>query len=251
MIDEARFLAARETALARVRGEKGVGTLGEKTLHATLKAYFEPDPESREVALGGFVADAVGEDGIYEIQTRNLARLKPKLAAFLEAAPVTVVYPVPAVRYLRWIDPVTGEVGERRKTSGKGAPFDVFGELVYLKAFLKHPNFRLKLVLLELTDYRFLDGFGAQKKLRSTRGERIPDRLLGELDFRVPADYAALLPEGLPETFTVKDLAKCAKRPEKYASPAANVLAYLGVLERAGTRNRAYLYRVADHIYKI
>ena len=36
-----------------------------------------------------------------------------------------------------------------------------------------HPNFRLCIPLLEVTDYKYLDGYGKQKKLRATRGERI------------------------------------------------------------------------------
>ena len=90
-MDQARFLAAREAALRRTRGGQGIGTLAEKALHAALKAYYEPDAESREIALGGFVADIVGEEGIIEIQTRGFDRLCGKLEVFLEAARVTVV----------------------------------------------------------------------------------------------------------------------------------------------------------------
>ena len=63
-------------------------------MHAALKSYYEPDFESREVKVGGFVADIVGENGIIEIQTRGFDRLGRKLDAFLEAVRVTVVYPV-------------------------------------------------------------------------------------------------------------------------------------------------------------
>ena len=248
-VDHQRFEAAREAALSRTRGEGGVGTLSEKTLHATLKAYYEPDVESREVSIGGFVADIVGENGVIEIQTRGFDRLRKKLAAFLEVTRVTVVYPVPKIRWLRWVDPETGEVSERKKTTAKGSAFDVFPELYKIKSLIAHPNFTLKIVLLELTDYRYLDGYGAKKKIRSTKGERVPDVLLEELVFEKPADYAGLLPAALEEPFTAKELAKAAKRPLGYGQPAVNVLTHLGVLERAGTQNRAYLYRRADAEY--
>ncbi|MBQ1985834.1 MAG: hypothetical protein II230_05980, partial [Clostridia bacterium] len=73
-MDPERFLKARETALQRTKGENGIGTLSEKALHAALKVYYEPDAESREITLGGYVADIVGEDGIIEIQTRGFER---------------------------------------------------------------------------------------------------------------------------------------------------------------------------------
>ena len=39
-----RFAEASEAA-ERDLGCRGIGTLGEKTLHLTLKYYFAPDPE--------------------------------------------------------------------------------------------------------------------------------------------------------------------------------------------------------------
>ena len=59
-------------------GGKGIGTMGEKTLHLALKYYFAPDPETHERPVGGFIADAVTEECVVEIQTRGFSRLKPK-----------------------------------------------------------------------------------------------------------------------------------------------------------------------------
>ena len=241
-MDQEKFQAAREAALQRTKGESGVGTLSEKTLHATLKAYYEPDFESREVSLGGYVADIVGENGIIEIQTRGFERLKDKLDAFLEAARVTVVYPIVRQRWISWIDPETGEVSPRKKSPKKQIPFDVFPELYKIKKQMQHPNFTLRLAVLESTDYRYLDGYGAQKKIRSTRGERVPDALLEEIELTSPMDYLALLPDTLEEPFTTKTLAKAVKRPVAHAQAAVNVLYTIGVLERVGREKNTYLY---------
>ena len=220
MIDTERFLQARKEALGRVGGAGGIGTLSEKALHAALKSYYEPDFESREVKVGGFVADIVGENGIIEIQTRGFDRLSRKLDVFLEAARVTVVYPVVPKRGLCWVDPETGEIFEKRKSPKKGAAYDVFPEL-YKK---------------------YLDGYGKQKKLRATRGERIPEALLGEVICESRWDYLNLLPEDLPEPFTTKTLAKAMRRAQTQAQCAANVLYSMGVLERVGKEKNAYLY---------
>ena len=89
-MDEARFLAACGEALEDNR-QAGIGTLGEKTLHAALKRYFGPEERFREVAVGRYVADVMSPEGIIEIQTAGFGRLREKLAFFLPNSPVTVV----------------------------------------------------------------------------------------------------------------------------------------------------------------
>ena len=242
-MDREKFQAARQTALDRTKGESGIGTLSEKALHAALKAYYEPDAESREIALGSFVADIVGEDGIIEIQTRGFERLRDKLDAFLEFTRVTVVYPIVKQRWLCWVDPETGEVTPKKKSPKKEIPFDVFPELYKIKKQMQHPNFTLRLAVLESTDYKYLDGYGQQRKIRATRGERVPDDLLEEIEICCPADYLALLPESLEEPFTTKTLAKAVKRPVSHAQAAVNVLYTIGVLERIGKEKNTYLYK--------
>ena len=242
-MDREKFQAARQTALDRTKGESGIGTLSEKALHAALKAYYEPDAESREIALGSFVADIVGEDGIIEIQTRGFERLREKLDAFLEFTRVTVVYPIVKQRWLCWVDPETGEVTPKKKSPKKEIPFDVFPELYKLKKQMQHPNFTLRLAVLESTDYKYLDGYGAQRKIRASRGERVPDELLDEIDLHDSEDYLTLLPENLEEPFTTKMLAKAVKRPVSHAQAAVNVLYTVGALERVGREKNTYLYR--------
>ena len=92
------FDAARALAAVHPRAESGIGSLSEGSLHHLLKFYFEPDADRHEVGVGRYFADILNEDGIIEIQTRALYRLSPKLDAFLPLYPVTVVYPVAAVK---------------------------------------------------------------------------------------------------------------------------------------------------------
>ena len=66
------------TAAARARqdmGGRGIGTLGEKTLQLALKYYFAPDPQTHEVPVGSYIADALTGDGITEIQTGDFQGL--------------------------------------------------------------------------------------------------------------------------------------------------------------------------------
>ena len=88
--------------------ENGIGTLGEKKLHAALKRFYAKDSTCLEVPLGRFVADVFDGERVVEVQTRQFARLEKKLRFFLERYPVTVVYPFPRTRHLIWTDPARG-----------------------------------------------------------------------------------------------------------------------------------------------
>lgn len=135
-----------------------------KTLHAALKAYYEPDAESHEIKIGRYIADIVGENGIIEIQTRSFDKLRKKLEAFLSVAHVSVVYPVAAVKKLLWIDPQTGEISKPRKSPRKGVAQDVFRELYKIRPLLSHPNLSIRIALLEIEEYRCRDGWSADGK---------------------------------------------------------------------------------------
>ncbi|NMP38463.1 MAG: hypothetical protein GX051_10155 [Clostridiales bacterium] len=248
-MDYIRFQNACEMILNGERERSGIGTLSEKTLHAVLKMYFEPDNESREVKIGRYVADIVGENGIIEIQTRGFDKLRPKLAAFLDCTNVTIVYPIPRVKYLRWINPETGELSEKRKSPKTGRFYDAFGELYKIKPLLKDPNLHLCLVMLDVTEYRYLDGWSNDKKKGSSRCERIPDALIDELYINSIADYRMLVPAPLPELFTAKEYARAAHLTIGRARTALNVLSFVGAVIHVGKRGREYEYRRGEPVY--
>ena len=81
MIDRERF--ERALALANAPTPTCIGTLSERVTHRVLKYYFEPDPNFHEVKYLGSVADIKNSDGIIEIQTKGLDRLRGKLHKFL------------------------------------------------------------------------------------------------------------------------------------------------------------------------
>ncbi len=221
---------------------RGIGTLGEKTLHAVLKRYFEPDTARHEVKLGSYVADIVNETGIIEVQTRQFDKLRGKLEYFLAQQDVTVVYPIAATKWLLWVDPLTGEVTARRRSPKRGTPCEVFYELYKIKPLLTHPRLRLRLMLLNLEEYRYLNGWSQNKKRGSSRCDRIPIEPVGEVVIHCPADYALLLPEQLPAAFTTKDFAKAARLSPKASQAAVNVLCSVGSIVRVGKQDRSYLY---------
>ena len=245
-MNPAWFADACAAAQAAERASGDIGTLGEKTLHAALKHYFAGDAESHEQKVGSFVADIVGENGIIEIQTRGFDKLRKKLTAFLDVCPVTVVYPVAKLKWLVWIDPQTGEVTRRRRSPKTGTVWEVFPELYRIKPFLADAQLQIQVVLLELEEQRLLNGWSRDKKKGSTRYERLPLALCEEVTLQTSADYAALLPESLPQPFTVRDLARTARISERTAQVALNIMTHLEAVQRVGKRGNAFLYEKVD-----
>jgi hypothetical protein len=243
MMDKARFEMARQALIEGNSIPKGIGTLGEKILHATVKLYMEPDPAMHEKKLGFYVADIHCGEHIYEIQTRQFNKLRAKLAAFLPDHKVTVVYPMPARKWLLWIDPADGQVSKPRLSPKRGNIYDAFYELYRIKPMLKHPNLSLLIMLIDLEEYRLLNGWSEDGKKGSSRYDRLPLSLEHELLIGGPGDYSMLLPEGLPLEFTSSDFAKSAEISHRHAQTAMNVLSFLGVVDACGKKGRLCLYK--------
>ena len=224
-------------AAERDMGGKGIGTLGEKTLHLALKYYFAPDAETHERPLGGFIADAVTEDGVFEIQTHGLSRLKPKLDAFLPLCPVTVVHPVADPKWVCRADEY-GEVLSRRKSPKHESVYTAMREIYTLREYLMRPNFRLCICTVELTEYSVRQSSRKWQKL-----DRVPEALHDIRYLQSIADYAELLPDSLAEQFTVQMLSDAIHAPEMQTRLLISLLMRLGVIEESGRISRCKQWR--------
>ncbi len=233
-------------ARSRPEVRSGIGTLGEKTLHAAVKFYLEPDSARHEVPYLGFVADILNEAGVTEIQTRSFDKLRRKLAVFLEQGPVTLACPLPHEKYLLWLDPDSGEVSRRRKSPKTGQPWHLLPELYYIRELLDHPRLSLLILLLDVEEYRLLNGWSRDRKRGSTRHDRLPLALYRELRLRGPADWPALLPPGLPEEFTRPELMRAGRFSDRQSSAALKVLLRLDLCRQIGERGRARLYALTE-----
>ena len=242
---ERKFEEAIEKAVGTKRERRGIGTLAEKSVHAVLKNYFSPDKRCQEIPLAGYVADIYTGEEIIEIQTRQFNRMRDKLDAFLPICPVTIVYPVTAKKILVWIDPETGEEAERRKSPMKASIYDIFEELYKIKSFLTNPRLRIKMIFLELEEYKLLDGYGKDKKKRASKYDRIPLKMVSEMEIECMEDYMQFVPfDLLEESFTAKKFASKAKIHPQMAGIAVHILKYVGILEREGKQGNAIVYRV-------
>lgn len=244
-MNQLRFLQAYEKTAYANRERNGIGTLGEKTLHALLKNYMEPDEKKQEIRIGTYYADIFDGQQIIEIQTRQFHKMRNKLQVFLKEYPVTVVYPVLGKKWLYWVDKESGEVSSGRVSPKKGSIYEVCAELYQIKEYLRHPNFHLCVLVLEAEEYRYLDGWSKDRKKGATKWDKIPTKLLDEVCMDSLEDYKKLLPDGLSEEFGTQEFAKTAHISRQLAQVALNILFEAGAVERIGKQGHAWQYRKA------
>lgn len=246
MLDQYAFQAAKDKIIGVDRQRLGIGTLSEKTVHAILKNYYQPDEDHQEIPIENYVADIYTDGEIIEIQTRQFNKLRDKLTTFLSLYPVTIVYPIPREKWVIWIDEESGELSKPRKSPKKGTPYTVFPELYKIKPFLKNQNLRLKLVLMDMEEYKLLNGWSKDRKKGASRYDRIPTELIDEVEINCPKDYMQFVPYELEGEFTAKEFAKAAHIPSALAGTVVNILCYMDIIEHTGKRGRAYLYQVKE-----
>lgn len=244
--DYEAFVNAKDKIIGKAHNNKGIGTLSEKTLHAVLKLYYEPNEDKHEVAMSGYYADVYNDKGIIEIQTRQLNKLRDKLSVFLQDYHVTVVYPLPFNKWLSWVNPDNGEVQGRRKSPRHFTEYDAFYELYKIKSYLKNPNLSINLVLMDMEEYKLLNGWSYDKKRGSTRYDRVPVGIRRIVKFDRREDYMQLVPADLKEDFTVKDFAMAAGVSVEASRYTLNILNYLEIVKRTGRVKNGYVYNVTE-----
>lgn len=243
--EQMRFMQASQRIIGKDRERHGIGTLSEKTVHAILKQYYAPDEDMHEIPIESYVADIYTGKEIIEIQTRSFHTMRRKLDCFLQQYPVTVVYPIPRYKWLIWIDEETGECSGRRKSPAKGTPYLAFIELYRIKQYLKHENLRFRFLLMDIEEYRLLNGWSRDKKRGSSRYDRIPTQLVEEVRIERPEDYLQFVPALLEKAFTSAEFAQAAHIPKRLAQTTLNILYETGCVKRIGKQGNSYLYEAA------
>jgi hypothetical protein len=225
---------------------RGIGTLREKPLHASLKRWYAKPGDREEVAVDGYVIDLVRGDLLVEIQTRGFAMIRPKMRALLARGHrIRLVHPIAVDRWIVRVD-VDGEFLGRRRSPGHGSLADLGPELVSFPELLADPGLQIEVLLTREEEYRRHEPGRYWRR----RGWTVVERRLVEVVDRVmlarPEDLMRMLPDDLPERFTTADLATGLGRPPHIARQAAYCLRRLGLIEAVGKRGRAIEYRIAS-----
>ena len=220
-----------------------IGLLKETHFHAGLKRVLAPAGASFEVAVDGYVVDAVHDGLLIEVQTRNVASMREKLAVLVPAHRLRLVLPVADRKWIvRCYDDGRSS---RRRSPRRGVAEDAFRELVSIPQLLDHPNFEVEIVLTEQEELRrFVPGKAWRRKGWVVVGRRLLS-VTGRRLLRQPADLLSFLPDRLPPLFTTADLAELGGYARRTAQQTTYCLRSLGLIETAGKQGNSFLYRVA------
>ena len=238
------FEEIADLLLSREKEGNGFGTLQEKTIHEVIKDFYCCDHDFQEQKRGRYIADIAMDDHIWEIQTRAFQKLRGKLSAFLKKYHVTIIYPVPVEKKIYWLDQETGAITGGRRSPRRGSAYDVFPELYKIRPYLSDPNLSIHIFMMDMEEYKLLNGWSANRKRGATRYDRLPGKLKEIVQLAGREDYLYFLPDPLPEEFTSLDLAKTAHIPRDTARTCLLILRDLGVVELIGKRGRSNLHRI-------
>ncbi len=244
--EQEKFVKVCESVIASGRAEMGIGSLGEKYMHLILKTFLCENTDCHEVGMGSFVADVMIEDTVYEIQTGGYYPLKRKLSYYLTQTEKRVIVVTPIIRKKRlmWIDPETGAMTPGRQTTVRMAWTKVLRELFWLSELLDFERLSFWFPVLSVDEYRKLDGFGADKKIKATKIEKIPRELLELEEVESMADMARLfIPPQLPDRFLAKDFSKLTGARRLALSSCLKALENMGLISRDGKEGNAVVYR--------
>lgn len=244
----------------------GFSTLNESNLHNSLKVLYQEIYDGQiEVEQDGHVYDIVTKNGnVIEIQTKNLAKLLPKiLDAIDKGHNVKLIHPIPVNTRIELKDE-EGKIISNRKSPKKGCIYNLFKELTGIYILMTNPHFSLEVVEIEMTEERVRTNNAVQSKNGRRRfrrnwlktGKRL-DTIISTKRFSKPEDYLNLLPP-LPETFCAKDLkAELEKNPGiPKRSINANlilwVLSHANIINQTETKGRIKFYKfLTEPIYPI
>ena len=214
----------------------------ETSLHSVLKDLYTKEGDHQEVLVDGFIVDVVSGNLLIEIQTRNFAAIRNKIAFLVENHPFLLVHTIPQEKWIVYVPKFDSRRVQRRKSPFHGRIENLFSELIRVPEILSHPNFSLEILITREEEIRRDDGRGSWRR----KGVSIIDRRLIEIvdrhRFVTPNDFLALLPDTLPQPFTNLELASHLKTSNNLATKMSYCLRKMGILSMEGKRGRYILY---------
>ena len=140
-----------------------------------------------------------------------------------------------------------GDITSRRKSPKRCSMYDAMFELYKIKAFLKNPNLKVTLLLIDMEEYKLLNGWSYDKKRGSVRYDRIPVGIRKVIELDCPQDYMQFVPDGLENNFTSADFANAAHIDRQTAASVLAMLNYMEQVKRVGKTGNAYIYDIEEH----
>ncbi len=236
----------------------GIGTLGEKQMHAAIKRFICSDTQYHEIKLDTakkdgeekttkrrrFVADILKDGNVYEIQTGRLLPLRDKISWILENTDhnVTVIHPIAESKWVNVLNN-KNDIEKRYRSPVKGRIYDIAPELYAIKDFVRSPRFSLVLLMMEAEQYIKNTARSSLYRPRYKKYELIPINLISAVVFYKTDSYKSLIPDTLDGEFSVKQFSKETRIQGMDAYSAVHSLCDIGLLEECGKIGKATAYK--------
>ncbi len=237
-----------------------INTYNESSLHKTLKELYALNESAQtEVLKNNHIYDIFKNDGtIIEIQTKNLGKLYAKIKDSLNLGhKCTIVHPI-AIQTIIITKDKDENILSKRKSPKKNSIYSIFRELTGIYPLLLENNFKLEILETIITEERIKTEIPVQSKNKQRRFKKDwnkSDKKLNEIlntrIFETKNDYLKLLPEGLSEEFTTKEIQTLLKQNKTLPKSASNyaslmvwVFNKMELIEQTGTKNRFKTYRI-------
>lgn len=206
-----------------------INTLNESSLHKSLKTlYSDGNKLLQEIKIGEKIYDIVTEEGnIIEIQTKNLAKLFPKINECVSRKRfIKIVHPVAVEKIIETCDQ-NGKIISKRKSPQKCSIYDVAKELIGLHPVLQEKYVSLEIVGIVMKEKRMLEEKKVQSKNKRRRFnknwnkiDKCIEKILWFKTFSSKSDYISLIPKKCLPLFCAKDIRRELKADKTLPSSA-------------------------------
>lgn len=219
--------------------KESIGTQKEKTIHQFLKYFISSDTTTHEIKIGPHIVDVLKDNHIYEIQTQAFDKMRTKLEFLLCNYHVTIVYPIMSNKTIYKVND-QGEIISVRRSPKKTSPLSIGFELYKIKDYLTNPNLSFKIVLIEGDEYQ-TTRIDKYKRVKSTRIDQYPKKIIEIIDILKPSDFNVLIPNDLGR-FKINDFKKLSKLGGRKLSSAILAFRHLGIIKLVDKDGKAYVY---------
>ena len=217
----------------------------ERGVHLSMKKHFCPNESFHEQRVGKYVADAFDGSTIFEIQTGSFSLLRKKIQYYLENTDhqVLVIRPLAKNKRILWLDAETGELAKKPRLSAKHETLiSALPEIFYLHELLEHPRLKFCFPLLEISEVRLLDGYGKDKKKRSTSLDKLACELYDTPYICTAEDVERIVRPRLPDSFSNAELSHALRLKGRKLWAVGKLLTELGIVS-SETKNRRIIFK--------
>lgn len=232
-----------------VQEQTGIGTYKEKRLHKIIKNFVCPDESFHEADIGSYVADVCKNGIIYEIQTKNLCALCPKLKYYLSNTDydIKIIHPVISGKMIYRICPESGELIRKKRSPLHKGHIDLLPELYGIREFIGDPRISVTVMLIEADEYRYSERVRFRKS-GAYDSELFPTALVDIAEYNCADDFRQFLPD-IDGRFSASDFSKLTKLKGRDLYSALNFLSHIGLLRRS-CEGRKYVYEIINQNHR-